>query len=88
MSVSEEARALPAVREAAVPLRIEPFVEPEPAFNRQDDIPPYWGGACWIGFGKCSTASRSGWGVGSTSTINMLSAGRSARVTAADRCWR
>lgn len=58
VSVSEEeARKLPAIKAATVPVGIVPFVSAEAVFNRQDDIPPYWGGARWSSpSGGCSTA--------------------------------
>jgi hypothetical protein len=46
----EEARALPAIRAATVPLTIEPFdtTAPVSCTGRQDDCSPYWGGAKYV----------------------------------------
>lgn len=55
----EQARSLPAIRRATVPVTIEPFdrVEPLGCTGRQDDCSPYWGGAKYVmpGGGGCST---------------------------------
>jgi len=54
----EEARALPAIRAASVPVTIEPFdtTQPVSCTGRQDDCSPYWGGARYVmpGGGWCS----------------------------------
>src|SRR6266542_1762764 len=54
----EEARALPAIRAASVPVTIEPFdtTQPVSCTGRQDDCSPYWGGAKYVmpGGGWCS----------------------------------
>ncbi|MBP2326683.1 hypothetical protein JOF56_007068 [Kibdelosporangium banguiense] len=58
VSVSEEeARALPAIKALRVPYVIFPFITADAlAFNRQADIPPYWGGARWHSPSRhCST---------------------------------
>jgi hypothetical protein len=68
----EEGRRIPAVRDARVPITIEPFVAIEETFNRQDDIPPYWGGARYsTPGGGCST----GFGVKQAGMTRMLTAG-------------
>jgi hypothetical protein len=53
-----EARALPAIRAATVPVTVEPFERMEPAgcTGRQDDCSWYWGGARYnLPLGWCST---------------------------------
>lgn len=67
-----EAREIPEIRDARVPVTIEPFVVVEPTYDRQDDSPPYWGGAKYSTFlGGCST----GYSVLQQGVTRMLSAG-------------
>jgi hypothetical protein len=79
----EEALALPAIREATVPVTIEPFdtTEPVSCTGRQDDCSPYWGGAKyvmpsggWCSMGFSLTFTSFLWPYSSTWT-RMLSAG-------------
>jgi hypothetical protein len=75
----EEALGLPAIRDASVPVTVEPYsqVEPLGCTGRQDDCSPYWGGAKYVVGGGCST----GFSLKFTSLFNtppwyrMLSAG-------------
>jgi hypothetical protein len=80
VSVSEEeARQAPAIRDASVPLTIEPFVQPELTNNRQDDTTPYWGGAAWgDSTPSCSTGFAVRLGTGAPSMTTMLSAAHCA----------
>jgi len=74
-SSAEAGRQLPAVRDAAVPVEVEPGMVPEATSGRFDDTPPYWGGAVW----KSSTeACSTGFAVRVAGAPKMLTAGHCA----------
>jgi hypothetical protein len=79
----EEARQLPSIREAKVPVTIEAgsSIEETGCSGRQDDCSPYWGGARYVnpGGGKCSSGfSLKFTSVYGSTYYRMLSAGHCA----------
>jgi len=74
-SSADAGRQLPAVRDAAVPVDVEPGMVPRATSGRFDDTPPYWGGAVWkSSIEACST----GFAVRVAGAPKMLTAGHCA----------